>query len=317
MALFFEPRRRPGGVHAELAERDPYPNRFLDLGFYTFYITFMALSDLLTENDLLILTQIVTPNLSDRRRAMRALREDDDILEGMLKDQRIMRFLVDDPLSLLQISPGLFFLVLLSKVAGDMKTRPYTVEKQSRFNTFVFDSDDVLSLLEDRAILEYLAAMLLSFIRINTISIPVRVRKGFWRKYHFSDFDIENLIHYAQLVDEDHRFGPYKRIADVCLFIMGLFPEYVQSPELFESASTSHLRQVSRRSREELTQTGARYYRAAAEHKTARELQLADVLEFLSNHIALLSKPLMVMAMSYLGLLKGQVFLGADPGAGS
>ena len=273
----------------------------------------MALSDLLPENDLLILSKIVVPDLPDRRKAVRALREDEDILEGMLKDERIMRFLMDDPLSLLQISPALFFLTLLAKVESDIKARSYTVEKQSRYNAFVFDSNEVLSLLENPEIREYLAGMLLSFIRINTISVPIRVRKGFWRKYHFSDFDIENLIQYARLVDEDYRFSPYKRIGDVCLFIIGLFPEYIQSPELFEEASSSYLRQAAGRSREELVETGTHYYKIAAEHGTARRLELSGVLQSFSDHMALLSKPLTVMSMRYLGLLKGRVFLGSDP----
>ena len=275
----------------------------------------MALSDLLPEDDLLILSKIVAPNLPDRRKAVRALQEDEDILEGMIKNTRMLRFLVDEPESLLQISPALFFLALLFRVEDDLKARPYTVEKESRYNAFIFDGEEVIALLKKREVREYLTGMLLSFIRINTVSIPVRVRKGFWKRYHFSDFDIENLIQYAQMVDEYHRFAAYKRIADVCLFIMGLFPEYIQSPDLFEQSSSSHLRQVSGRSREELTATGSHYYRAAAEHSTAQQLRLGEVLQEFSDHIALLSKPLTIMAKRYLGLLKGHVFLGAEPGS--
>ncbi len=33
----------------------------------------------------------------------------------------------------------------------------------------------------------------------------------------------------CEVVGEEHRFGFYRRIADFCLFILGMFPEYVAS----------------------------------------------------------------------------------------
>ena len=75
----------------------------------------------------------------------------------------------------------------------------------------------------DQTGLGYLAEMLVSFVKINSFTIPIRVRKGVWRKFRFSDFDINSLIKYSQMIEQDQRYHPYKRIADICLFTIGIF----------------------------------------------------------------------------------------------
>ena len=84
-----------------------------------------------------------------------------------------------------------------------------------------------MDLLSQKQIRDYLAEMLVSFTRIESFTLPVRVRKGIWRKYRFNDLNVDSLIRYCQAVDEEYRFRFYKRIADVCLFLASARSGYV------------------------------------------------------------------------------------------
>jgi hypothetical protein len=92
---------------------------------------------------------------------------------------------------------------------------------------------------------------------------------------HFSDMDIDSLIRLAGVVDEEHRFGLYKRIGDLCLFILGIFPKYVIRDLSFSKEPHSLRRwQHSEGDYEEL---GRRFYRLAAGHREARLLNLSGI----------------------------------------
>ena len=184
------------------------------------------LSGPLSDRDLQLLVQVLMPENKDRERMIGILRSDEDILEGMLKDDKLFKYIMDDPESLIRISPNLLFTVLLNRVKFNLENQSYTVERQDRHQVFIFDSKEVVDLLHDKRILRYLADMLVSFVRINSFSVYIRVKKGVWRKIRFSDFDIDSLIRYSQMIEEDQRFPSYKRIADICLFITGIFPDY-------------------------------------------------------------------------------------------
>ncbi|HUV07581.1 MAG TPA: hypothetical protein VMX75_07610, partial [Spirochaetia bacterium] len=170
------------------------------------------------DEDFLFLIKLLMPGSTDTPRTIRVLRDDEEILEGMLKDEKLFSYLLENPDSLIKVSPYLFFVALLNRVKYDLEHKAYTLEPGELHPVFVFDSHEVVTLLKDISIRNYLADMLVSFIRINSITIPIRIRKGIWRKLRISDFDIDSLIRYSQMISEHQRFFPYKRIADVCLF---------------------------------------------------------------------------------------------------
>jgi len=128
----------------------------------------------------------------------------------------------------LKISPALYFEILLRKTLKELERTSHTTEKIGGEQVPVFDTKAVVEFLARETVLEYLADMLASFSRTQSYTVPVRVRKGVWRKIRFSDMDIDSLSRLCQASNEEHRFGFYKRIADVCLFILGVFPEYAQ-----------------------------------------------------------------------------------------
>jgi hypothetical protein len=155
--------------------------------------------------------------------------------------------------------------------------------------------------------------MLVSFVRINSYTIPIRIRKGIWRKYRFSDYDIDSLMRYSEALSREQRFPSYKRIADICLFTRGIFPEKGQL-ERFSPA-------VAGKGKQELENYGRYFYRAAAEYaelmeqqslSAEQQLRLREIIEVLlqlSEHFVMAVKPLTFMANHYLEPFKDELFL--------
>jgi len=250
------------------------------------------------------------PDSTDHERMVRVLQEDDEILEGMLADERVLRRLLDDPsLPLFRVSPALFFSVLLARVKLDLEKQPWTLERTSRLSMILFDSPQVVELLKNKEVRDYLAALLVSFVRVNSFSTTVRVRNGVWRRVRFSDFDIDSLLRYGSALDESQRFPAYKRIADICLFTLGIFSPRHDSADAPLAFLNEGLRMALRRSREDYIAQGGTFYRLASRHREAASLRLSEVLGLLSEKIALAAKPLTVMSAKYLAPFKDQVFL--------
>jgi hypothetical protein len=227
----------------------------------------------------------------------------------MLADEKALRHLLDDPLSVLRVSPALFFAVLLMRVKSDLQRQPYTFERSRGLTMALFDTPQILQLLEKKELMAYLTDMLVSFVRINSFSTAVRVRRGVWRRVRFSDFDIDSLVHYGNSIDESFRFSVYKRIADICLFTLGVFSpsEQAENVPLPFLQAKSMLR--TKRSRDDYVAQGVSFYTLASRHKEAQVRNLSEVLSTLAEKFTLAAKPLSVMSSRYLEPFKENVFL--------
>jgi hypothetical protein len=302
---------------------------------------------MLSDGDLLFVIRTLMPGCQERQRMLHVLKEDEDILEAMLADDKLFITLKDNPQSLLTVSPQLFFTVLLNHVKKEMKSRSYTVETDFGSQALVFDSAKVADFLEDVTTRNYLADMLVSFVRINSYTISVRVRRGIWRKYRFSDFDIESLIKYSEVLSDEQRFPSYKRIADICLFMRGVFPDYPPAKSWARGIADTHDPRWARDIRDalsslekwtgglqggydpssltdkghlELERSGRYFYKTAAEYAEHINLEslssfeqqhlqeIIQVLLHLSEHFELAVKPLGFMASHYLDPLKDDLF---------
>ena len=62
----------------------------------------------------------------------------------------------------------------------------------------------------------------------ESYTFSIRIGERIWKKIRFNDLDILSLMSFCEAVDDDLRMGLYKRIADICLFILGVFPDYVE-----------------------------------------------------------------------------------------
>jgi hypothetical protein len=251
------------------------------------------------------MVQTIFPQRTDGKNLVENVRRDNDAVEGMLADRRLFDRVMGEETILLQVTPKLFFSVLLRQARRDLRQASYTVEWRSRQKIPVFDSDRVVDLLSDRELCDYLADMLTSFTRVESVTWRVRVRRGIWHKHRVSDLDIDGLMRLCESVEEFYRFSLYKRIGDVCLFITGMFPESVMDKGGLAPSSSRRRRP---RTLEDYEREGSRFYQLAADHEVAAIMDLSPVLSTLAEDLTLAEKPLRFLSEHYLLTRKHTLF---------
>ncbi len=264
----------------------------------------------LTDRDLEFLAETRSPEVSDKWRLKQILREDQDFRNSFISDEKIFRRLMDDDQILIKISPALFFEILLRKAAQDLSRVSYTLEKSLTKSIPVFDSGDLVELLARESLLIYLADMLSSFTRIESYTISIRVGERIWKKIRFNDLDIMSLMNFCEAVDDDLRMGIFKRIADICLFTLGIFPDYIEHNYRYPVSGTIRPRIGKHRriSAEEYEKAGRKFYKMAAEHRSAEEIELAEVFWDLHENFQKATKPLNHIADYYLRYRRDALF---------
>jgi hypothetical protein len=260
--------------------------------------------------DLLFLVSTYYPESRDPNRTADMLQGDDQLLEALLDDERLFQRLVSDEEVLVRASPRLFFTILIRRAWRDLQGEAYTVERRSQQKVVLFDADHAARLLSDEAVRTYLAAMMASFTKVESVTVPVRVRRGVWRKHRTSDLDVESLIRYAEALDPDVRFEPYRRVADLCLFLAGVFPEFVEAQHRYPLSGEVRPRMRGRllRTLEDHERYGQAFYRLASEQERARIQGLEKVLALLSEDFVLAEKPLSYVAQRYLRFSRHSLF---------
>ena len=263
-----------------------------------------------THRDQLFVARTLVPERSDREHVARLLREDDSLRDGMLADDRLYQDLMSNDEVLVSVSPQFFFAVLLLRTHRDLEQELYTVERRHQQKVVLFDAQHVVELLGDANVRDYLAGLLASFTRINSRTISYRVHQGIWRRLRVNDLDVESLIRYAQVLDEDQRFRVYQRIADACLFPSGIFPEYIETRQRYPGSGQPQLtlRGSLLQSLEDYERYGQRFYGLASRHRMAAIRGLDGVLVRLSEQFILAEKPLVFLAERYLAPRKHRLF---------
>jgi hypothetical protein len=243
---------------------------------------------------------------------LRAIRGDQRLLKAMLDDERVFQRLlpIDDEDALMAVSPLLLFTVLLRRARQDMAAEDYTWERRHMQNVVIFDTRRVVELIQQDENLEYLAQLLASFTRVESVTVRVRVRDRLWRKYRTSSLDVEGLIARCQTLGPDARFDCYRRVADACLFLCGMFPEYIERRFRYPLSKQIRPQMRSRvvRSREDFEAQGRAFYALAAEQVQAKQAGLDEVLSKLSEGFVLAEKPLAHLAERYLGWSRHELF---------
>jgi hypothetical protein len=256
---------------------------------------------LFPDGDILFLAQTAMPGRDDYERVVALIRHDPDFIDALLNDERVLQRLIADEQAPVRVTPRLFFTALLMRARKDLQAGLYTMEHRQHQNVAIFDAQQAAQLLADRAVRNYLAEMLASFTRVQSVSRRTQVRKGVWHRQRFSDLDIDSLIRYGNAVGKERRFDIYKRIADVCLFLAGMFPEYVEAQARYPF---SHFR----RSLEDYEREGRAFYGLAAGHQGAQDPQLTAALATLAENFTLAEKPLTFVSDRYLHLRKHTLF---------
>lgn len=264
----------------------------------------------LSNTDLDFIIREAASEFTDKEKLKQLIKEDISFRKSLVGDENLFKQVISDEEILVKISPSLYFEVLLRHTLKALCRAPYTLEKVAGNQVPVFDTQSVVSLLSEEDILEYLANMLVSFTRTESFVIPVRVRKGIWRRIRFSDMDIDALTRFCVTADDEHKFSFYKRIADVCLFILGIFPEYAQFDYTypFSTKLTSKISARNRRGMQEYEEIGRKFYQLAALHESAKTLKMTAVFVRLYKHFNIAWKPLNFISQHYLHRAKGELF---------
>ena len=177
-----------------------------------------------TDKDLDFIVSHAARGSGEPGRLKRAIVEDDKLRAAMVSDDSLFERVMNDDEVFLRVSPTLYFEILLRKAHSELEVATYTLETSVRENIPVFDTDKVLEFMKRPGIVEYLATMMASFMKIQSYVVPVRVRRGVRRRVRYNDMDVDSLIKFASHADPMERFRYYKRIGDVCLFVSGVFP---------------------------------------------------------------------------------------------
>lgn len=269
----------------------------------------------ITEKDLDFVVDTAVPQAQDKQKLKRYIKEDECFRRGIIGSPRVLERVMQSSEILLKISPRLLFEILLRGTRSELEKRTWVLERIGTQKIPVFGLDKIVALLGEEEILDYLANMLSSFTKIDTFTLVIRVRSGVWRKIRFNDMDIDSLIKFSEIIDEENRFAFYKRIADVCLFISGVFPEYMMFDYGLpgKKSTGSRITRRFRKSAEEYEIEGRKFYKLASAHEMAKAANLSEVLEKLSENFNLVKRSLDFLTQQYLSLTKYKFFNVENP----
>ncbi len=237
----------------------------------------------------------------EARRVGQQLRADPQLRASLVDNEAVFARVLDDDEIQLKISPPLFFEILLCKARSDLQQISYTVEQAGGVSVPVFDAAEVLEILDDDAVLGYMAEMLASFTRAQSRWVDVRGKGRVWRRVRYSDLDIWSLMRLAEAVEPARRLAVFQRIADLCLFVLGMFPDHAELE--YRYPVSGELRPRLGRagiSPDEYEARGRQFYRLAAEQRGAQGRDLSDVFMTLHEGFQQALKPLNFISLHYL-----------------
>lgn len=256
----------------------------------------------LTGSDLKFVVETVATKRRDHDHIISLVKDKDDLLEPMLEDPKLAERLMSDQEVLVHVSPYLMFSVLLRRVRHDLEGQSFVLERDARGNRIpVFEAARAGELLGDPTLREYLAEMLCSFVRIPQSGMAVLYRqegRG-WQKRKFSDMDMDDMIALCQLVESELKPRFYKRIADIALFLTGIYPGHASF--FVRRPRSQDWRVVPDYERE-----GRRFYTLAA--RETEPPGSASVFEKLAEQFTLAREVLNMLSDRYLTPLRARYF---------
>ncbi len=255
----------------------------------------------LTESDLRYVVETVSTKRKDYDHIMDVVRGKDDLVEPMLEDPKLAERLLADPEAFVHVSPYLMFAVLLRAVRRDLAGRSFVIERDTRGRSIpVFEAPQAVRLLGDPPLREYLTEMLCSFVRTNAGLLYWKER-GVWRKRKFSDVDMDDMIALCNLVEPAFKPRLYKRVADIALFLTGVYPEHAR---LFVQRPRSQA--ARRRTVPDYEREGRQFYTLAA--RQPEPPWPACVFEGLAEKFTLAREALSALSDRYLKPLRARYF---------
>ncbi len=135
----------------------------------------------------LLFDRTIAPSLIKK---IDTIKNDSNFIEGMIEREsgKLLTRIMSDTSNqfITSVSTRFLFEVLLRQTRKELENHAYTIERTASQRIPVFDTKEVCEFLSDENIMKYLIEMLNSFTRIESYVIPVRIRKGIWRKYRLA-----------------------------------------------------------------------------------------------------------------------------------
>lgn len=197
----------------------------------------------LTERDLLFLFEHFPQPGVDAVEAVRRVHRMPSTLESLLDSEYVHRAMLDRSVAWLDVSPRLFFNVLLRHALPRTRTT------------------------EERRAINYLANMLALFVDAERV---VRVEPGDERTYEY----IVDLVTEAASVGPERQFLVHCHIGNYALFLSGLYARAIEHRHRYRRRPVSL---------DYYRQTGRSFYATAALNWRAQRFGLRDVFHQLSG----------------------------------
>ncbi|MGM0367982.1 MAG: hypothetical protein ACQEP2_05330 [Actinomycetota bacterium] len=261
-----------------------------------------------SKKDLDFIVNAAAPDAKDKGKLKRYINEDVSFREGMVGSEKLFKKVISSEQIFLEISPKLLFEVFIRKTKREFSKKSWAYERIGSTKVPVFGlekTDDFLT----HEMIDYLSSMLASFTKIESNVIMVKVRDGVWRKVKYSDIEVNSLKRILNYVEEERKLIYYKRIADVCLFLLGIFPEYLVFDYKYPSGKLRpKVPGKLRRSSQNYEQEGKRFYELASKHEKAYGLDLDELFSDLSENFSLAKRVLDFVSQHYLEMAKDTLF---------
>jgi hypothetical protein len=255
----------------------------------------------LTESDLKFVVETVATRRRDHEHVIGLLRDKQDLVEPMLDDPKLVERLLNEQEVFVRVSPYLMFSVLLRRVRRDLEGKAFVYERDARGKRLpVFEAPQAVQFLSNPILREYLVEMLCSFVRTNTGLLYWKER-GAWRKRKFSDADMDDMIALCHLVEQQFKPRLYKRVADIALFLTGIYSDHALVS--FRHVGSHSAR---RRALPDYEREGRRFYELAA--REAEPPWPTSVYEGLAEKFTLAREALNTLNDYYLKPLRSQYF---------
>ena len=254
---------------------------------------------ILSDADLKFIVETLYPDMRDRARVSEAVRDKPDILDAMIGDARLADRVLDDEEAVVHISPRLLFTILLRQTRRDLDNQSYINEIGDNGEVIpVFESSKVADLLDEEPPRDYLADMMSSFSKTQS-TVVYSLERGRLRKRRFSSMDMDDMIYAASHAEPAERPDYYRRIADIALFMTGVYPrQAIRSPRRRSFAL--------RRTLADYEREGSAFYGLAARELEVPEL--GDVMATLSENFTLARRALNHLSERYIRVRNERYF---------
>ena len=128
------------------------------------------------------------------------------------------------------VSPFLAFAVAVHRTAAALERATFVEERMgARRRIPVFDVAALRALLDDPLRRYFFVELLASYTRVSSGVTWRRTALG-WRRQRFSELDPVRLASLLDVVGPSERPGVYRRLGDLCLFLLGVFPDHPPLP---------------------------------------------------------------------------------------